>query len=634
MPAKARSKQQDSARVGVFAHLIAALAALVSLVGIVLLGDAIWLAATLKDPEQLRAARNRAVVYLDRSGEVLARRAGPTGPFIGLDDMPGLLPEAVLALEDRSFYRHVGLDPVGLARAALANLRAGRVVQGGSTITQQVAKSLYLSGERNLARKRDEFYVALYLEARYSKREILALYLNTAYFGGGAFGVEAAAQRYFGKSAKALSLGETALIAGLLRAPSLDNPLSDPDRTVKRVELVLDRLRQRGAITEEARAAALATPITVLRNPDLDSAGYVVDWLARFVARQAGDAPGPILVETTIDAGLQRSAEEALRAELAAPRFARAQGAIYAIDASGAVRAMVGGRAHAESPLNRTQSPRQPGSAFKPIVYFAALAAGAKPESLVVDAPIDVGDWRPRNFRNEYRGTISLAEALAVSANAAAVALSEQTGRDQVVEAAKLVGLEMNLSPHPSIALGAQPVSLADLTQVYCLFASGGIGADEPVLVTQIRDGDGRVLYRAAPKIERRVEEAAIAPLNRMLAQSVAFGTGRAATLPGRVVIGKTGTTNAARDLWFIGGLGGFAAGVWIGVDAGEGLGGETGGGAPARVWRAMMAAHAPRLAPSEPPLDQPIPASAPWATQIDPRAEDAAIAPSASAQR
>jgi len=551
-----------------------------------------WYALDLPEVDDaMKAERRPTVTMLDRSGAVFASRGDLYGLPVRVGELPKTLPQAVIATEDRRFYSHLGLDPIGIARAAWANIRAGRIVQGGSTLTQQAAKNLFLSPERSFKRKAQEVLLALWLEAKFSKDQILTIYLNRVYLGAGTYGVDAAARRYFGKSATEVSLYEAALLAGLLKAPSRYNPLADPNAAEGRTRQVLKNMVAAGYLTDAEAARAAKHPARRYRPPVADG-NYFADWVLQRLDDYVGVGEQDLVVATTFDPGLQRAAERHVAAGLAgAGAKARvSQAALVARTADGAVKAMVGGRSHRESPFNRaTQAERQPGSAFKPFVYLAALEAGMSPASTVEDAPLDIDGWKPGNFNGKYLGRVSLARALAASANTAAVRVAQKAGFQRVAATASRLGIPGDIPPRPSLALGTHDVRLVDLVAAYAPFAGGGRAA-WPYAITEIRDKQGHVLYRRQGSGPGTVVDGTrVAFMNQMLAGVLRDGTGRAAMLP-RPAAGKTGTSQNHRDAWFVGYTADLVAGVWVGNDDGAPMAGVTGGGLPARIWQRFMA--------------------------------------------
>lgn len=556
-----------------------------------------WYATDLPDVDDaLAATRRPAVTLVAVDGSEMLTTGDLYGLPVALSDLPPALPQAVLATEDRRFYDHFGLDVIGLARATVANLRAGRVVQGGSTLTQQVAKNLFLTPERTLKRKVQELLLALWLEHKFAKAQILTLYLNRVYLGAGTYGVDAAAHKYFGRSARNLSTYQAAMLAGLLKAPSRYNPLASPERAHGRTVQVLKNMVAAGYLTDSQAKAALKRPGVRVAGRPGNGARYFADWVLEQVGSYVTRGDRDLMVRTTFDPGLQSRAEAAVHEVLAkhGKKGKASQAALVALTPDGAVRAMVGGRDYRTSQFNRaTLARRQPGSAFKPFVYLAALEAGYSPDSMTVDAPVRVGDWNPRNFDKRHRGPLSLTEALAASVNTVAVSLSEEVGRGRVLEAARRLGITSDLAARPSLALGAGEVTLLELTAAYAAFPADGIGA-WPYAIEEISDRDGRVLYRRTGGGPGRVAEAGHArAMNRMLAAVVREGTGKKAALPGRMTAGKTGTSQDFRDAWFVGYTADLVTGVWMGNDDGASMKKVTGGGLPAEVWkRFMTAAH------------------------------------------
>ena len=566
------------------------------------------MAPQLPDTRELYAeSRQAKVSVLAANGLVVAVRGASGRPFVQLDEVSPWLVKAVLATEDSRFYDHFGVDPIGLARAFLDNLRAGGVVAGGSTITQQLAKNLYLTPERSLKRKLQELTLAIWLEAHLRKDEILILYLNRVYLGAGTYGVEAAARRYFGKPAKELTLAESAMLAGLLKAPSSLAPTSDLGRARERAAVVLARMQDEGYVTAEAAAAAKLKPARLAPESD-EVAGYFVDWVLDGLAGQLGKPERDLYVRTTLDPGLQAAAEAALARALDrnGARNAVGQGAVVLLDTQGAVRALVGGRSHRDSPFNRAVGARrQPGSAFKPFVYLTALEAGWQPGSAIDDRPVRVGKWQPANFDGRYRGRITLAEAFADSVNSPAVRLAEAVGPKAVAATARQLGIASELQPVPSLALGTSEVSLIELTGAYLPFASGGVR--RPLYgVTEVEDDAGAVSYAHVATSVPVIGPKALAGMRELLARVIRDGTGKAAGLGGgRPAGGKTGTTQDARDAWFVGYSGGYVGGVWLGNDDGSPMKGVSGANLPARIWREVMLATPGAAAP---PADAPRP--------------------------
>src|SRR5215468_6088477 len=506
-----------------------------TLAGLCFLG---WLAYDLPDVSRLNEIhRQPSITLLADDGSVIASYGDLYGQTVKLSDLPPYLPHAVIATEDRRFYHHFGLDPLGLARAAYVNLRYWRLTQGGSTITQQLAKNVFLTPARTVRRKGQEMLLALWLEHNFTKDQILTLYLNRVYFGAGAYGVDAAARKFFGKPATQVTPYEAAMLAGLLRAPSQFNPVAD-------------------------RAAADTRARLVLQN--------MVD--ADFLS--AADADN-------IAKGAQMSTSYATAG----------QAALVSLTPDGAVRAMVGGRDYANSQFNRaTQALRQPGSAFKAFVYLAGLEHGLTPEDRFVDSPLRIGKWQPDNFENKYYGDVTLREAFARSLNSVAVQVSERVGRNNVIDVARRLGITADLTTGPSIALGSSGVSLLELTGAYATFDNGGYGV-WPRGIQTIRDKDGRLLYqREGSGPGQLVEPAQVNSMLDLMSAVVDWGTGRGAS-PGRPAAGKTGTSSDSRDAWFVGFTAELVTGVWVGNDDNAPMKKVTGGSLPAQLWRSYMVA-------------------------------------------
>ncbi len=560
-----------------------------------LLGGAglLMLASDLPDTSTLwEVERQPSITYVDIKGRQIAVRGAAYAPPVHVDELPPHLVDAVLSIEDRRFYYHFGVDPIGLARAMFTNLRRGGVVQGGSTLTQQLAKNLFLSNERTYKRKAQEVLLAFWLESRFTKKEILSLYLNRVYFGRGAWGVEAASQRYFGKPANALNLGEAAMIAGLLKAPNRYSPTADLARAERRATVVLDVMVKAGKISKAEREAAFARPVHVRRSQSSPAASYFVDWLAPQVRRLSGDVDADLLIETTLDLDDQRAAERAVLSVLdkaAQARGAR-QGALVALDSGGEVRAMAGGLSYARSQFNRaTQARRQPGSAFKPFVYLAAIEAGLSPWTVREDGPVRIGDWQPQNYSGKYKGDMALITALAKSINTVAVKIANEVGRGRIAEAAHRMGFTSDIGLTRSMPLGSNETTLIELTSAYVPFANGGIQT-RPFGLRRISTREGDVLWQHQDTQQKPVlSPRSYALMNLMLERVMQEGTGRRAALKDRPSAGKTGTTNDFRDAWFVGYSSGHVAGVWVGDDKNRAMKKVTGGTLPAQIWRTYM---------------------------------------------
>jgi penicillin-binding protein 1A len=561
------------------------------------IGVIAWVGAHLPPIQSLEVPkRPPSIEILGADGHMLATRGDMGGAAVPIKELPAYLPQAFIAIEDRRFYSHHGVDPLGIVRALAANLLHRGVSQGGSTLTQQLAKNLFLTQERTLTRKVQELVLALWLEHKFTKTQILDLYLNRVYFGSGAYGVEAAAQRYFGKSARNVSLSEAALLAGLVKSPSRLAPTRNPDGAQRRAQVVLAAMADLGVINEQAAKAALADPPRIVRQGAGGSGNYVADWVMDVLNDLVGRVEHDIVVETTIDSALQAVADKALDEELAQKgmRYGVGQGAIVAMTPDGAVRALVGGRNYSESQFNRAvAAKRQPGSAFKPFVYLAALERGLTPNTIRDDRPIDLKGWRPENYNREYLGPVTLTRALSLSLNTVAVRLTLEVGPRTVVRTAHRLGIASKLDPNPSIALGTSDVSVMEMIAAFAPFANGGM-AVTPHVVERVRTPDGKILYRGnLPELGRVIEERHVGMMNTMMQETLLTGTARKAELPGWQAAGKTGTSQDFRDAWFIGYTSHLVAGVWLGNDDDSPTRKTTGGGLPVEIWsRFMKAAH------------------------------------------
>jgi len=544
--------------------------------------------------------RQPSITYLDRNGALIATRGTQMAPPADLDALPDYVPAAFIAIEDRRFYWHPGFDPIGMSRAMVRNMRAGRVVQGGSTLTQQLAKNLFLTPDQNVRRKVQELMLAVWLELKFSKKEILALYLNRVYFGAGAYGIEAASQRYFDKPASQLTVGEAALLAGLLKAPSRYSPVSEGERAAARATVVLNEMEATGVITADERAQAVLEPVRVSRTLATQHAQYFIDWLDKEIRGLVGEPTEDMVVETTLDLTIQTSAERAVRRILDRDESKGVrQAALVALDGDGRVRAMIGGASYADSQFNRAvDARRQAGSAWKPFVYLAAVEAGYTPQTPVVDQPVQIGNWSPKNYSGGYSGQMTLAQAVAQSTNTVAAYVADQIGRDSVSRAARRLGISSRIGLEPAMALGAVEVSPIDMATAYDAFANGGRRV-EAYGISRIRTPQGRVIYQRSargPVGGQAINNPPLYYMNQMLRGVITSGSGRGAAISGRDIAGKTGTTSDYKDAWFVGYTGGFVAAVWVGKDDSTPMRGVTGGSSPAAIWKAFMEAALPRL--------------------------------------
>ncbi|PIW28704.1 MAG: penicillin-binding protein [Rhodospirillales bacterium CG15_BIG_FIL_POST_REV_8_21_14_020_66_15] len=562
---------------------------------VAVLAGGVWISVGLPDlDEALKTERRPTVTLLAADGAEIFRAGDLVGETAALKDLPPHLIQAVLATEDRRFYSHFGIDPIGLARAMYRNIRAGRIVEGGSTITQQLAKNLFLTPARTYVRKLQEMVAALWLEVEFTKDQILEVYLNRVYLGAGTYGVDAAAQRFFRKSARRLNLYEAAVVAGLLKAPSRYNPVASPERAHARARTVLANMVAAGYLSDrKAAEAARGIQVAVVAAPT-GNARHFVDWVLDAINDYVTAGGRDLVVRTTLDIGLQRQAETAMaRAFLAADRAAvkAGEGALVALTPEGAVRAMVGGRDYGDSQFNRAvQAQRQPGSAFKPVVYLAALEAGMTPETPVVDHPVSLSGWQPANFSGKYEGRMTLEQALANSVNTVAVQLAQKVGPARIIDTARALGISSDLPRDAGLALGTGEVNLLELTAAYAVLARSGMGV-WPYAITEIAGPGGLVLYkRRGSGPGRAVPARAARTLTEMMTKVIDGGTGKHAAF-GRPAAAKTGTSQDYRDAWFVGFTPQLVAGVWFGNDDGAPMKRVTGGGLPARTWAGFMAA-------------------------------------------
>ena len=559
-------------------------------------GVMMWVGAHLPPIQSLEIPKRPPTIQIvGLGGRVIATRGDMPGASVPLRELPPYLPQAFIAVEDRRFYRHFGIDPVGVARAVYANLVQRSFAQGGSTLTQQLAKNLFLTQERTVQRKIQEIVLALWLERKYSKPQILEVYLNRMYFGAGAYGVEAAARRYFNKSARQVTLAEAAMLAGLVKSPSRLAPTHNPDGAERRAKIVLDAMADAKLIPQATAAAALRRPVAVVTQ-SASSANYVADWIMDVLNDRVGRVEEDLVVETSIDPVLQAAAETALAEELAqkGAKYGVGQGAIVTMSPQGSVHALVGGRNYNESQFNRAVSAkRQPGSAFKPFVYLTALERGLTPDTVREDRPIQLRGWRPENYKHEYYGRVTLRQALSRSMNTVAVRLTLEVGPKAVVKTAHRLGIASKLEPNASIALGTSEVSLMEMVGAYAVFANGGF-AVSPHVIERVRTLTGKVRYvRTKQSFGRIVDARPAAMMNAMMQETLRSGTATRAGVPGWSAAGKTGTSQDFRDAWFIGYTSHLVTGVWFGNDDGAPTRKMTGGGLPVETWnRVMQAAH------------------------------------------
>ena len=569
-------------------------AALILLGGMVtILATLGYFAFTLPLPDGFMAEPDRPSMLIKaEDGEVFASRGVYRGDRLTVEELPSHLLNAVVAIEDKRFYEHFGIDPRGIGRALVANFQAGGVSQGGSTITQQLAKTYFLEQDRTIKRKVQDMMLALWLENRLAKDEILARYLNHIYFGAGAYGVDAASWRYFRKSARALTLPESAMLAGLIQAPSWYSPVRNLETAQAQANIVLTLMQEQGYITVDEAKLARDKPATLAVAPDANPGwNYFADWTEAETRRLLGPMTADLQVETTLVPELQTIAESTMArwSGILGTEEGSTQAALVAMTLDGGIVAMVGGRDYGQSQFNRaTMAKRQPGSAFKLFVYLAALDAGFTPDSLAMDEPIEVDGWRPRNYNGRFEGKVTLRTAFAQSINTVAVKLTEHIGREKVIGVARLLGVKSDIRPNPSMPLGSFETTLLEMTGAYAAIAAD-VKRVEPYAVREIR-GRGRTLYSYSPPpgASRGVIPWKRQEMLDMLIATVKQGTGRAADI-GRPVAGKTGTSEDNRDGWFIGFTGDLVVGIWVGRDDNKPVEGLNGGGLPARIWHDFM---------------------------------------------
>jgi len=587
------------------------------------IGMLVWIGIHLPPIQSLEIPkRPPSVLILGDNGATLATRGDMGGAAVPIGELPDYVPNAFIAIEDRRFYSHGGVDPWGITRALVADVLHRGKAQGGSTITQQLAKNLFLTQERTVTRKAQELVLALWLEHKYGKRQILELYLNRVYFGAGAYGIEGATQRYFGKSARQLTLPEAAMLAGLVQAPSRLAPNHNPQGAERRAAIVLADMAELKMITPGAAKIALAHPAHAIKPPAAGSINYVADWVMDAVNDLIGKFDEDIVVDTTIDPALQNAAEHALVDTLnqKGDKLNIGEGALVAMTPDGVARALVGGRDYGQSQFNRAvDAKRQPGSAFKAFVYLTALEHGLTPDTLRDDAPIAVKGWRPENYERQYLGPVTLRQALAESLNTVSVRLTLEVTAQAVVRTAYRLGIASMLEPNASIALGTSEVSPIEMVTAYATFSNGGI-AVTPHVVERIRSADGKILYnRTQQPLGRVVDARYVGMMNTMLHETLISGTARAASLPGWQAAGKTGTSQDFRDAWFIGYTSRLVAGIWLGNDDNTPTKHAVGGGLPVEIWSRFMRAALSGQAPAPLPglgepgwFGFPMPAAAP----------------------
>jgi len=587
--------------------------------------------------------RDPQITFVDRNGQLLGVRGGKFAPPVAIDRLPAYVPAAFVSIEDRRFWEHEGFDPMGMARALVTDLTKGHASQGASTITQQTAKLLFLSSEKTVERKATELVYAIQLERTYSKKQILGLYLSRANFGSGAYGLEAAAQRYFNKPASRLTIREAAMLAAVMKSPTNYNPAYQAEANAQRTKLVLDAMVETAAITPAQRAQALATTPKVWKTAAQAPAQYFLDWIDDQTLKIVGRPNQDLVVETTLDLALEDDAADAARTTVAKFKKQKVeQAAVVSVDGFGRVWTLVGGTDYVTAPYNRAvEAHRQAGSAWKPFVYLTALEQGRTPDTPVVDEPVTIDGWSPHNFEPEFLGPITLQKALAESVNTVAARLADEVGRPNVAATARRLGILSPVNTDPAMALGTSLVTPLEMAQAYAPLANGGYKV-QVYGVERIRTAGGQLLYQhAKPPLQTVVANPALSELTGMMRTVLTEGTGTHAAVPGYDLAGKTGTTSDFKDAWFCGFTGGFATVVWMGRDDNAPMRAITGGIGPADLWRAYMAKalkRVPRLnipvgpPPPPPPLPAPglMPTAAPGPDQSAPAAPAPTSTPTA----
>jgi penicillin-binding protein 1A len=558
-----------------------------ALLGLMVIGIFVAIARGEIDSfEDLKASPNGQMIRVRAADGTVIQSLGPSfGRWLRIDELPSEMKDAMVAVEDRRYYMHPGVDPIGITRSFYVRSVEGRWTQGGSTITQQLARNIYLNNNKEFGRKMREIILALAMETKFSKDQILELYLNKVYFGGGAYGVDAASRKFFDHGAENLTLAEAAIIAGLVKAPSRYSPTADAKAALGRAGVVVEVMQDAGMITAAEAASVKPAQVKMAAEPPQDSVRYFTDWALPQLDGLIDETEKPIDVWTTLDLKMQRAATAAIAANV--PRGT--QGALVAIDRDGAVKAMVGGTDYVTSNYNRAVTAvRQPGSAWKLFVYLTALEAGFRPEDKVVDEPVDIDGWQPRNSGGNYAGEITLRTAFAYSKNTVAAQIGQEVGTSSIANMARRFGITTPVNTEPSMVLGTSETRVIDMTRAFAAVAANGRSIT-PFGISKVTTIDGEVIYSAKPqKSIQLVEDWVAGGMIDLMQTAVATGTGRAANI-GRPVAGKTGTTSSNKDGWFLGFSSGLTTGVWMGRDNARAVGGLEGGRAPAQAWAAFM---------------------------------------------
>ncbi|AYJ86625.1 PBP1A family penicillin-binding protein [Sphingomonas paeninsulae] len=575
-------------RIGLFAAIL----------GLIALIVAVAIAySSLPSYSELKSSPNGQMIRVHAIDGTVLVSIGPSyGQWLSIDQIPDTMKTAMVAVEDRRFRSHPGVDPIGIVRSIQVRLTSGTWRQGGSTITQQLARNVFLTNNKTWTRKIREIVLALAIERKFSKDQVLELYLNKVYFGGGAYGVDAASRKFFGHPANALSLGEASIIAGLVKAPSNYSPSADASAAVGRAQVVLGIMRDHGDITAKQAEDAAPESVALAPEPKQNSVRYFTDWALPQLDTMIDESSEPIEVWTTLDLNMQRQADDSIRANT--PQGA--QGALVALDRDGAVRAMVGGKDYVASIYNRaTQAVRQPGSAFKLFVYLAALEAGHTPADMMVDEPVDIQGWKPRNSSRKFSGEINLRTAFAYSVNTIAAKLGAEVGTSAIADMARRFGISTPINTHPSMVLGTSDVRLIDMTRAFASVSGNGV-AVAPYGILKVTTGAGKLLYEHQSDTSHvLVSPQVAAEMIDLLQTAVNTGTARAAQI-GRPVAGKTGTTSSNKDGWFLGFSSGLTTGVWMGKDNADSIPGLQGGRAPAQAFAQFM-----KVAVTKRPIEQ-----------------------------
>ena len=585
--ARARKISKERGPMGTWILRIVKTGVMAALLGVMVLGIFVAIARSEIDSfEDLKSSPNGQMIRIRAADGTVIQSLGPSfGRWLTIDQLPSEMKDAMVAVEDRRYYLHPGVDPIGITRSVYVRAVDGRWTQGGSTITQQLARNIYLNSNKEFGRKIREVILALAMETKFSKDQILELYLNTVYFGGGAEGVDAASRRFFDHGAEDISLAEAAIIAGLVKAPSRYAPTADAQAALDRAKVVVEVMQDAGMITPAEAASVDLAGVRLAAETPQDSVRYFTDWILPQLDGLIDETEKPIDVWTTLDLTMQRAAASAISAN--AP--SGAQGALVSIDRDGAVKAMVGGTDYISSIYNRAVTAvRQPGSAWKLFVYLAALEAGYRPEDMVEDKPVEIDGWQPKNSNGNYAGEISLRTAFAYSKNTVAAQIGQDVGTGSIANMARRFGITTPVNTQPSMVLGTSDTRVIDMTQAFAAVAAGGRTVT-PYGITKVTTIDGELLYAAKPSSSvQLVDDWVAGAMTDLLQSAVATGTGRAANI-GRPVAGKTGTTSSNKDGWFLGFSSGLTTGVWMGRDDARRIGGLEGGRAPAQAWAAYM---------------------------------------------